>query len=81
MLFQGEWCPDCRAFKPIWERWCRDRKGPVFTIEVPRGAREWEEWSLDEIPTVAVFCSGSEKDRAHGTITEKDLERLWMLMR
>lgn len=77
VLFQGDWCPDCRAFRPAWEVWCRDREGPIFSIEVLRGASEWKDWDLDEIPTVAAYCRGSERDRAHGTITEKDLERLW----
>lgn len=81
VLFQGDWCPDCRAFKPAWELWCRDRSGPIFSIEVLRGAAEWKEWDIDEIPTVAVYCSGSEKDRVHGNITDEDLERLWKQVR
>jgi thioredoxin-like negative regulator of GroEL len=77
VLFSGEWCKDCRAFKPVWDAWTEGRAGPIYTVEVGRAGREWKEWSLDEIPTVAAYSGGSEVGRAHGAITRDDLESLW----
>ncbi len=77
VLFSGEWCKDCRAFKPKWDEWTAVRAGPIYTVEVGRAGREWKEWSLDEIPTVAAFSGGSEAGRVHGVITKEDLESLW----
>ncbi len=75
VLFSGEWCPDCREFKPRWEGWSGKQKG-VYAVEVPRGGREWKEWRLDEIPTVAAFADGREVGRVHGIITTDDLKSL-----
>jgi thioredoxin-like negative regulator of GroEL len=76
VLFFGDWCGDCRNFKPIWDSWIRDRKDSLFTVEVLRGGPEWKEWSLDEIPTVAVFLDGAEAGRVCGNITLGDLDSL-----
>ncbi len=76
VLFSGEWCGDCAAFAPLWKRWTTRRKEPIFTVEVARGAPEWDDWEIDEIPTVMAFEGGIEKGRAAGIITEKDLEGL-----
>jgi thioredoxin-like negative regulator of GroEL len=77
VLFTGEWCPDCKAFKHTWQAWARSKDGPVFQVDVARGSQLWAEWKLDEIPTVALFVAGSEKGRVHGVIADADLQRLW----
>ena len=76
VLFSGEWCGDCAAFAPLWKRWTFGRTEPIYTIEVLRGASEWEDWEIDEIPTVVAYSDGAEKGRSAGTILEKDLDRL-----
>ena len=80
VLFHGSWCGDCRVFRPTWDRWCTGKKGPVFIMEILKGGREWMNWAIDEIPTVAVYSDGSELGRAHGEISESDLDRLWKLI-
>lgn len=79
VLFWGDWCPDCTAFRPIWSAWSKGRKGPIYEVEVEKGGNEWTEWGLDEIPTVALFIEGSENERADGAITSLDLDELWAL--
>ena len=76
VLFTGEWCGDCAAFAPLWKRWTARRKDPIYTVEVARGAQEWDDWEIDEIPTVMAFAEGVENGRAAGVITEADLEGL-----
>ena len=77
VLFYGDWCSDCRSFEPLWDKWTAGRSGPIFMVAVSRGGKEWLDWNIDEIPTVVAFKNGAEVDRAHGTIGEDDLDRLW----
>ncbi len=81
VLFSGNWCPDCRNFKPIWNKWTSEKVGPIYEIDTPRGGSEWDEWGIDEIPTVTAFSRGKEIGRVHGAITEADLDRLWSKVR
>ena len=76
VLFAGEWCGDCAAFAPLWKRWTSGRAGPIYTVEVLRGAPEWNDWGIAEIPTVVAYSDGAEKGRAAGAILEKDLDGL-----
>ena len=80
VLFYGNWCVDCVRFKPTWQSWTLDKETGVYALEIARGAREWDEWRIDEIPTVAAFAKGAERGRAHGTISADDLDRLWQLV-
>jgi thiol-disulfide isomerase/thioredoxin len=75
-LFFGNWCVDCRNFKPVWEEWVGRCKERVLMVEVLRGGQEWKDWALVEIPTVAVFCEGIESARVAGTISLEDLDAL-----
>jgi thioredoxin-like negative regulator of GroEL len=79
-LFFGDWCIDCRQFKPTWDAWTERRAGPIFTVEIMRGDPEWKDWNLEEIPTVAAFVGGAEVGRVHGTISREGLDRLWPLV-
>jgi len=81
VLFAGDWCGDCKAFEATWDAWNRDKTGLIFKVEIQRGGKEWREWAIDEIPTVAAYLGGVEKGRSHGTISERDLDRLWSLIR
>lgn len=68
VLFSGEWCPDCRGFKPTWDTWRTGKAVKLHVLDVPRGGAEWKDWGLDEIPTVCAFSRGKETARVHGTI-------------
>ena len=76
VLFTGEWCGDCAAFAPLWKRWTSGRTEPIYTVEVLRGGPEWDDWEIDEIPTVVAYSDGAEKGRSTGAILEKDLDGL-----
>jgi thioredoxin-like negative regulator of GroEL len=76
ILFFGNWCIDCRNFKPIWEVWIGLRKETILMAEVLRGGPEWKDWTLDEIPTVAVFAEGVELARVAGAISLDELDTL-----
>ena len=77
VLFPGAWCPDCKRFDPTWNMWTSSRSGPMYAVDVPRGGSEWDDWSLVEIPTAAVFIDGREAGQFHGTISSDDLDSLW----
>jgi len=79
VLFTGIWCGDCMAFASLWNKWTAGKPGLVYRVEVEKGGSEWNDWELDEIPTVAVYSEGTEKGRAHGMILEKDLDALLKL--
>ena len=81
VLFYGNWCGDCGAFKPTWDLWNKSKIGPIYAVEVLRGGKEWKEWGIDEIPTVAIYSDGIEKGRVCGIISEPDLNRLWNKIR
>ncbi len=81
VLFSGEWCPDCRMFKPTWDQWAAGKSVPTYVVDVPRGGSEWDEWRLEEIPTVAAFSRGIELERVHGTIERMDLDGLIRALR
>jgi thiol-disulfide isomerase/thioredoxin len=76
VLFMGEWCGDCAAFAPLWKRWTSGQTEPIYEVEVPRGGPEWDDWEIDEIPTVVAYSDAAEKGRSAGTILEKDLDGL-----
>jgi thioredoxin-like negative regulator of GroEL len=76
VLFSGEWCGDCATFAPLWKSWASGRAEPIYTVEVLRGAPEWNDWEIDEIPTVVAYSDGAEKGRCAGVILEEDLDGL-----
>ena len=80
VLFTGDWCPDCRAFKPVWDAWVMRHRDLARQVHVPRDGDEWDHWRLDEIPTVSAFSEGREIGRVHGNISESDLDGLLKLI-
>ena len=56
VLFEADWCPFCQSFSPIMER--RVDKIPVPVVRVPLNDDDdqlWDRYSVDVIPTLAVF--------------------------
>jgi thiol-disulfide isomerase/thioredoxin len=80
VLFYGDWCQDCLAFRPTWNRWVKGRKATIYELEVGKGSPEWHEWDLREIPTVTLFLDGAEEARVDGDITVEQLDGLWKLL-
>lgn len=80
VLFTGIWCGDCMEFAPTWRKWSAGKSASIYRVEVERGGPEWNDWELDEIPTVAVYSDGAEKGRAEGVILEEDLDALLRLV-
>ena len=81
VLFSGEWCGDCVAFKPLWTHWIKRHPGNVYQLELANRDATWDAWEIDEIPTVVAFIGGVEKGRAQGIILEKDLDSLEILLK
>jgi len=80
VLFTGDWCPDCRAFMPIWDAWVIRHRDLARQVHVPRDGDKWDHWKLDEIPTVSAFSEEREIGRVHGNINERDLDGLLKLI-
>jgi len=81
VLFDASWCPFCRAFRPTMERHQDEFPWPVTAVLLDdTNDSLWDTYSIDVIPTLAVFESGRSVFKADGILGvglgEKDIERL-----
>jgi len=81
VVFDASWCPFCRAFRPMMER--RQDEFPwSITIVLLDDMDDplWDVYSIDVVPTLAVFESGRLVFKVDGILGvglgEKDIERL-----
>lgn len=74
-LFSGKWCPDCTGFEPTWRAWIGAHEIiPAYRVEIDKDGDEWDEWDLDEVPTVILFSDRIEQSRLSGTIGSARLD-------
>ncbi len=65
VLFYSSWCPFCRSFKPVFEKYAENPSSFVF-IKVRIDEDEnpmWETYSLDAVPSVLLFRNGQAAKR------------------
>ncbi|MFB3890292.1 MAG: thioredoxin family protein [Candidatus Bathyarchaeia archaeon] len=60
-LFYASWCPFCRSFIQVFDRYAENRDADVFLkVNVDDDENPmWEEFSLEAVPSIILF----EKDR------------------
>ncbi len=81
-LFYASWCPFCRSFLPIFERYARRRGCDKFLrVSLDDEANPlWEKYGVKVVPTVLVFGTGRVLRRLDGVLgvglSEKQLKDL-----
>jgi len=81
VLFTAGWCPFCRQFESVMIRQESDFPWPVVAVKIDDTSGSlWDRYSVDVIPTLAVFESGQLVFRVNGVLGtglgEDDIERL-----
>jgi len=69
VLFEASWCPFCRAFKPIMEG--HEAEFPYSVVAVLLDDESdplWDLYSVEVVPTLAVFESGLLVFRVDGVL-------------
>ncbi|MCW6160283.1 MAG: thioredoxin family protein [Candidatus Micrarchaeales archaeon] len=79
VLFYADWCPFCRAFKPVFESF--DGKSGVSFGEArlnEDGNPMWDRFEIKIVPSVVAFKGGKAVARMDGRagegLSKKDLE-------
>lgn len=65
-MFHASWCPDCHAFKPIWDAYLREQHKFDQIIEVQIDGDEnpiWDSFNVTVVPTVILFNGNKELKR------------------
>lgn len=81
VLFDASWCPFCRAFRPVMARHQDEFPWSVTAVLLDDADDSlWDAYSIDVVPTLAVFESGRPVFKVDGILGvglgEKDIERL-----
>jgi thioredoxin 1 len=68
VLFTASWCPFCRAFRPIFERFAgNDRHCTPVIAEIDDEDNPlWERWHIAIVPSVLFFDRGALVRRLDG---------------
>ncbi len=65
-MFHASWCPDCHAFKPIWDTYLREGHKFDQILEVQIDENEnpiWDSFNVTVVPTVILFDGKKELKR------------------
>lgn len=81
VVFEANWCPFCRSFMPIMERYAKKFPVPVLAAILDDWNDPlWDRFSVKVVPTLAVFSEGRLRFRIDGLLgaglTEDDVQRL-----
>jgi len=81
MLFYATYCPYCKRFIPIFEKYEKDMRSLLARSDITDDDNPlWEKYSIDAVPTVIVFKKGVEIGRIFSKpglcITEDNFEDL-----
>ena len=76
--FWAPWCPPCRAIAPIVEEIANERSEDlkVVKLNIDENQQTALNYNVMSIPTLIVFSSGQEAQRALGFMPKKRLEAL-----
>jgi len=79
ILFYADWCPFCRDFKPLFEKYERKSNFEFAEFELNNEKHPfWDKFNIKVIPTIIILRKNKEVWRRDGILnvglTEKDLE-------
>jgi thioredoxin 1 len=70
VLFYASWCPFCRIFLPIFEKYAREKRYDEF-LRVRIDDEDnplWEKYEVVVVPTVILFKGGKAQGRLDGIL-------------
>ena len=81
ILFYATYCPYCKRFIPIFEKYEKDMRSLLARSDITDDDNPlWEKYSINAVPTVIVFKKGAEVGRIMSRpslcITKDDFEDL-----
>ncbi len=69
VLFDASWCPFCREFKPVMQRYEGDLPWLVVAVMLDdMNDPLWDRYEIEVVPTLAVFERGQIVFRADGVL-------------
>jgi thiol-disulfide isomerase/thioredoxin len=73
--FTADWCPGCKAFKPVTEQVSKEIQIPINYVNVDYDVSLTQKYSIKSIPTIVVAGQdGSEWFRHTGPMTPQQLK-------
>ena len=68
-LFWATWCPFCRRFKPDFDRIAEGKPWQFVSVHLEDESNPlWDDYSVEVIPTMALFQGGALVDREDGVL-------------
>jgi thiol-disulfide isomerase/thioredoxin len=70
VLFYSSWCPFCRSFLPIFNKYAQKREDKKFLrVKIDRFLNPiWEKYSVNVVPTVILFQGNNVFRRLNGVL-------------
>lgn len=68
-LFWATWCPFCRRFKTEFDRLATEKTWRFASVHLEDESNPlWDDYSVDVVPTMALFRDGKLVDREDGVL-------------
>lgn len=74
LLFSADWCPACRAFKPIYNKVAENK--PELNMMHTDLDEAFQEFGIANLPTTLIFVDGKQEDKLVGIIEEDKLTEI-----
>jgi len=69
ILFYASWCPFCRSFLPIFEKYVQNFPVQSLRVKIDDEMNPlWEKYEVMVVPTVILFYDGSVQRRLDGVL-------------
>ena len=66
VLFYASWCPFCRAFLPIYDKYCENQPETFLRVMIDDREELLDRYSVEIVPTVIFFDNGRIRTRCDG---------------
>lgn len=78
MDFYAEWCPPCRAMKPVVHELAEELRGRLTVVEinVDQNSDLAQQYNITHIPCFILTKDGKEVNRQVGSMPKEDLREL-----
>lgn len=80
VLFDADWCPFARRFRPLFEAAEPDAIVPLVRAALSPSDRRWSEFGIDVVPTLVYYEHGEELERIDGVegigLSRADLDEM-----